>query len=258
MTRKAPATATKPRFTLDEEQRRQVSDCLKHVQIKLEPEKLRLLISDVERGMRQYRMSSDEASDRSVEEELRELWRLGNDPDSPIAQIRAAFCDLSPRARRMVTRKADGWLPLASPNAGYRGDICAWARRGPPELLVSAAATLTMTGANWVDGQSRGDGRRDGKRWEPQILGHVRGTEDKRPKAGRPRKIREFELVARLANEWERATGEFPTLTPKGSRGFAALVHAVFQWLGLPQKTATSTLVAFDKEMKAATDPLQL
>ena len=63
-------------------------------------------------------------------------------------------------------------------NGGFR----AWAQHADRSLLERAVRILTADGGRFVEGRSRGRGKRSESHFEPQILGVTRGVKDERQK----------------------------------------------------------------------------
>ena len=111
-----------------------------------------------------------------------------------------------------------------------------------PPPLVTALRALLSNGARPVQGRSRGGGKRSGPRWEPVIMGEVRGAGTLRHRGGRPEEAARRELVMHLALDWLTATGKPPKQGRSDKTGFGDLAHRVFQWLGLPDGSAAHAL----------------
>lgn len=125
-----------------------------------------------------------------------------------------------------------------------------------PPPLVMALRVLTSSGARPVKGRSRGGGKRSGPRWEPIIMGEVRGAGTARHHSGRPTSDRT--LVMHLALDWLTETGQPPKPGRSDNTGFGDLVHSVFQWLELPD-SATNALRGYWDIVKKrkALEPIQ-
>ena len=74
-------------------------------------------------------------------------------------------------------------------------------------------------------------GRKDRKsktRFEPMIMGIIRGTGEGLGQGGRPNLSARNELVMHLAIDWLNATGTMPQQGRSDKKGFAGLVHIIF------------------------------
>jgi hypothetical protein len=101
-----------------------------------------------------------------------------------------------------------------------------------------------------VRGRSRGRDKRSSDHWEPVIMGRFHGepvdthASQRAPstshvdEGGRPLKEAEYDLVMRLAIDWLHATAKRPQPCRSDETGFGDLVHSVFQWMGLRNKSA--------------------
>jgi len=92
---------------------------------------------------------------------------------------------------------------------------------------------LSAEGARWVAGRSRGGGKRSAPRLEPMAA---------RDRGGRPGNEGHQDLVMHLAIDWLIATDKKPRPSRTDSNGFGDLVHCVFQWLNMPDGSATYAL----------------
>jgi hypothetical protein len=130
-----------------------------------------------------------------------------------------------------------------------------WAISADDQKLVKALRTLTANGGRIVTGRSRGGSKRSHPRFEPSIMGEVRGAGARDHKGGAATKAALHELVMHLALDWLRATGEAPKRGRSDCTGFGDLVHSVLQWCDLPgdsHEAATYVLRRYWGAMKGA------
>jgi hypothetical protein len=142
-----------------------------------------------------------------------------------------------------------------------------WAIDAPPNELILLTRALSGEGQRMVKGRSRGDGKRAPDHFEPVIMGQFRGdpvdTEAsilgpsipaaaKSDQGGRPLKDAEYELVMHLAIDWSHALGDKPRSGRSGNSGFGDLVHSVFQWMGLRNKSAIYALRRYWADVERA------
>jgi hypothetical protein len=180
---------------------------------------------------------------------LRELWRLADQPDAPIGQIRVRLkalpaellADIEERARRRWPVYFEEPAP-ASPSQG-------WLAQVPAEKLAKILPPSISYSGKFVPGRGRGSGRRSRPSYEPMILGVVCGSQASSRSAvgdrencdgtasGRPRDDAALELISFLAVDWTLATRERPVPGRSDRTPFGDLVHQAFGWLELPDAT---------------------
>jgi hypothetical protein len=124
--------------------------------------------------------------------------------------------------------------PFEPPNV-FAARFLAWAESAPDDKLVRALTTLSTEGRQWVRGRSRGGGKRSAPRFEPLIMGIVRGSPEGNSLAGRPSEDARQALVMHLAIDWSGATGQMPEAGRSDRTGFGSLVHSVFEWVYVPK-----------------------
>ena len=247
----------KRRMSLDDEQRRQVRDCLKRENFTLDSERFSRLVAAIEASMSAYQGETSDTTFRKDHDALRKLWELSHreKDELQIGVIWKKIAALPGGAAQYVNHRAPNVLRRLFPDqfaldAAAFANFQVWARDADPECLVSATAVITAESAKWVDGRSRGAGIRSDQKFEPVIFGRVRGDRAKTEgtRGGRPDKSAERQLVRYLAIDWLIATER--TLEPgrTGSRGFTELVDRIFQWLELPSSTSRYALRRYWEE----------
>jgi hypothetical protein len=176
---------------------------------------------------------------RLVHRALRQLWRLANTDDPPIAVIRIAIGRLPLQAERELEDRARfHWSAVFKAEFPSEGFV-AWSRRAPVAGLLEALRSFIADGGARVPGRTRPDDRRSKARFEPRILGQIRGAGDGRQdgaaaaRSGRPCADAADNLVMHLAIDWAMATGLRPRPGRSDRTGFGALVHHVFGWLDI-------------------------
>ncbi len=284
------ATEGETPFRLDDEQRARVGDCLRKGGLSLPPDRLKRLIAGIEASIAHFRATPPDGSFRDAHDALRALWALAEDDDPPIGQLKARLARLPAAARESIGRRVPTVMLrlLGIDLGGPAGELperafdrfLRWTKtpeavqlpEPPPPLpkamaeklpaltgaepvslplLVTALRALSSNGARPVQGRSRGGGKRSGPRWEPVIMGEVRGAGTARHRGGRPANERHRQLVMHLACDWLNATGEPPKPGRSDNTGFGDLVHSVFAWLGLPDDSATYALRHYWRISKA-------
>jgi hypothetical protein len=176
------------------------------------------------------REKADNALFRSQHDSLREIWRIAQEPDPPIRQIRTRLAALPTTSRNYLLRRARGTWPktmLRKP----RCDISVWAQRAPRERLLCRLLATIPEGGVIIPGRRRGESKQSGKRSEPVIMGVARGSGLEAPTGGRPSGTDEVGLIAYLAVDWALATGSFPEKGRSAETPFGDLVHHVFSWV---------------------------
>jgi hypothetical protein len=245
---------------LDDEQREQVRDCLVKGEASL-VEPFDKFISRIESSINHFSTATSEGGFREAHDALREIWLLSRNDDPSPALLRARLKSLLPLALEYLARRARAVLPRLFPGEEIDGEafeppaclaanLFAWAERAEGAKLVTALRVLSADGGRWVGGRSRGGGNRSALRFEPQVLGVTRGSPEPKPKGGRPREDARFELIMHLAMDWHHATGEEPRPGRSDYTDFGDLVHSVFQWLGLPEGSATHLLRRYRASVK--------
>jgi hypothetical protein len=230
-------------FRLDDEQRKQVYDCLKKAGTPLIIS-LDKFIGRLESSIDHFRTAMGKGTLREAHNALTDIARLSRESDPSPALLRVRLSSLPPKALEHVGRRARVVVPRLFPGDVIDGDpfepperfaarFLAWAAAAPPDKLVMALRTLSTdgSGGRWVKGKSRGHGKRSARRFEWRIFGVVRGAPEAKPEGGRPSGDARQELVMHLALDWRHATGQTPKPGRSGATGFGDLVHSVFQWL---------------------------
>jgi hypothetical protein len=239
-------------MALDDEQKRQISDCLRKSSIDLAtPQRLKL-VERIEASIKKYMTSVPELTPGAVRKELETIYSLAEQADPPIGQIRSLVSKLSPQATDHIETRGEIVFPNLFPNYPYSGDFKLWATDLPGLVLVDAVRMIVSTGGQLVQGRSRGEGRRSRAHCAPRILGTVKGSSDDTRRSGRPEKWLEFELVMHLASDWAISTEQFPDLRRSDHSGFGDLVHSVFQWCCLSEGEATYSLRRYKAEIEAS------
>ena len=209
------------------------------------------LLRDVAMTMSAYGAENAESNGamtfREKHDSLRKLWRLAEQPDPPIGQIRARLkelpaelaADIEERAERRWSVYFEEPAP-ATPTKGWLADL-------PKDKFVKIVPPSISYGGMMVPGRGRGSGQRSKPQYEPMILGVVRGSRpslrsatDERSEYdgianGRPRDDAALQLISFLAMDWTKATEQCPGRSDKTP--FGDLVHQIFGWLGLSDAT---------------------
>jgi hypothetical protein len=231
---------------LDEGQRDLLTRCLLKSGTKVSSEDIEQFLGRVARAINTcLREENDYAmTDREVHDALRALYKLTNESDPPLGQIRARIKALPEQVARRFDRLAPGQIPkyyedirnepmpAAEERALRKGGFREWAQVADDRALVWAVQTLTTTGVSIVPGRARGGGKRSRARIEPDILGVARGAGNRAPAGGRPPDS-DFTLglIGAMAEAWKHATGTYPPSGRSDAPGFGELVYSVFQWL---------------------------
>jgi hypothetical protein len=260
---------------LDSDQFDRIRRILKRVGI-TSPHTAQALSEAVAATMSTYRIENVKGAGvmtyREKHDSLRALWRLTEEPDPPVGQIRArlrAFPDeilveIEERAERRWSVHFEEQAPT-TPTKG-------WLAQVPEDKLLKILPTSISYGGQWVPGRGRGTGRRSGPQYEPMILGVVRGSQppsrlatgqeargrsraDARPN-GRPSDDAGLQLISFLAFDWALATEQRPVPGRSDKTPFSDLVHQVFGWLGLPD--ATGALRRYWREWARAVERQRL
>jgi hypothetical protein len=183
---------------------------------------------------------------------------LSHDDDQPVAQLRARIKTLPRRAIDFI----DGRAPTVSRRLFRRKPPITrfqeWATDADPKKLIRMTQVLSAQGGRWVMGRSRGSGKRSYPRWEPQIIGEVRGAGPGDHRGGAPSDNGLIDLIGFLAMDWQLATGSRPKPGRSDKTGFGDLVHSVFQWLRLPEGAATYALRRYWSDLKMSQAPPKL
>jgi hypothetical protein len=227
---------------LDDEARAQVRDCLKKARVSLPRDRFEPLIRGIETSIDNFRTTPVQDPFREAHEALRQLWELSHEVDPSVFLLRNGIRTLPRRAVEYIDDRArivsERLFPDEPPITRFQG----WAINADPRKLLQATRVLSADGARFVEGRSRGAGKRSGYRREPVIMGETRGAEPHNHRGGAPTKDAEFDLVMFLAVDWWLATGHKPRPGRSDKTGFGDLVHSVFQLLRRPEGSATYAL----------------
>lgn len=138
------------------------------------------------------------------------------------------------RARTVIPRLFRGETieeGVSDPPNRVAARLLEWLNSADDRKFVETLRALSGEGGRYVPGRTRGGGKRSRARFEPQIMGEVRGVGGRDHKGGAPTNDAEHELVMHLVLDWSQATGETPKPGRSDHTGFGDLVHSVFQWL---------------------------
>lgn len=242
---------------LDDEERAHIKDCLKKEGISLPPERFKLFVRRIERAIAAFPMPTPDTF-RSDHDAVRSLWQLAHDDDASPGQIRARIQDLPTSALDYVNRRAPRVMACLLPTGERDIPFQAWAASAEREKLIEVTRALTEEGGNVVRGRGRGKGNRSAPRMEPLIMGEMRGAGTRRHHGGRPRHEEQQELIMNLATGWAITTEQLPEPGRSDETGFGDLCHCVFQWLNLPDGSATQALRRYWETIKRykAREPL--
>jgi hypothetical protein len=223
---------------LDGEQRAQVLDCLAKESITLSRERFDRLIREIKTLMKAHLDAEPKGTEREADDALAELWQLSHDDDPSPVLLRMRIQALPRAAADYIDRRFPiVFERLFSAEAPVR-EFQKWAPTADRESLFVMTQLLSAQGARWVEGRSRGGGKRSIARLEP--LRRRAGAERK---GGRPDKGDLQDLIMQLRGDWLYATEAPPKSGGRGDQtGFGDLVHRVFQWLGIPDGSATNAL----------------
>jgi len=219
---------------LDDEQRARVRGCLGKASIKLPLPHFERFVRSIEASIARFRSAVPRRSFREAHDALRSLWRLCQRDDVSVGQVRARLHTLPKIAREQLERRARAVLSQVFPDEDIGNELLTWANRADGKQLLAALHLLLAEGGQIVHGRNRGGGKRSRPRLEPMLLGVVRGGCAPQHIGGAPVDDAARELVMHLAVDWLAATEQVPPAGRRDSKGFADLVHSVFQWLNLP------------------------
>lgn len=251
-------------------------DCLRRILKRADtasPQTAQTLARAVAATMSAYRAENAESDGgptyREKHDLLRELWRLAEQPDPPIGQIRARLKKLPAEVLADIEERAERRWPVyfeepapATPSQGWLAEV-------PAEKLVKILPPGISCGGIMVPGRGRESGRRSRAQFEPMILGVVRGSRPSSKPAtvervpnrtevgatpnGRPRDEAALQLISFLAADLTLATGQRPVPGRSDKTPFGDVVHQVFGWLGLPD--ATGALRRYWREWRQRAEP---
>ena len=240
---------------LDDEKRDRLKRCLRKSGDGVSNSGFEKFDHDVTRAMEIFLedTANNAMTGREVHNAIREIWKLANEPDPPVGQIRARIKALP----EQVIRKFDYLgrqeipkfygpgispglvggdqtaMPRIEEEALRNGGFRSWAAVANDQSLIWAVLTLPpVTGLVIVQGRSRRTGKRSSPGVEPYINRIARGAGDGMPRVGRPSSLDfKISLIGKLAHAWERTTGTFPPVGRSDETGFGELIHCVFHWL---------------------------
>ena len=226
---------------LDDEQWACVKDCLRKEGISLPPERFELFVRKIEWAILAYPTATPDTF-RSDHDAVRRLWRLCHDDDPSPGQIRAGIQTLPTGAIDYLNRRAPRVMACLVPSEKCDVPFQIWAASAEREKLIDVTRALTEQDVNVVPGRTRGKGNRSAPRMESKIMGVMRGAKKRHHHGGRPRHEEQQQLIMNLATDWATMTGQLPKSGRSDQTGFGDLCHCVFQWLDLPDGSATQAL----------------
>jgi hypothetical protein len=228
-------------FSLDDEQRAHVKDCLRKEGISLPPERFELFVRKIERAILEFPTATPDTF-RSDHDAVRRLWQLCHNDDPSPDQIRARIQNLPKGAIDYLNRRAPRVMACLLPAKQRDIPFHTWAASAKRAKLIDVTRAVTEQAARIVEGRSRGNGKRSASRMEPRIMGETRGVGTRHHHGGRPRHEEQQKLILYLATEWATMTDQEPKQGRGDQTGFGGLCHCVFQWLDLPEGSATHAL----------------
>lgn len=159
---------------------------------------------------------------------LKRLWVRINQTVPSIGLIRAHVLSLPRTAKNHLMRRgALLWPSLLAKDFSER-IFDAWVRSVNPSELIRVLQALINEGGMIIKGRKD---RKSQQIFEPMIMGIIRGTGEGLGQGGRPSPSSRDELVMHLAIDWLNATGMAPHNGRSEKKGFAGLVHAIFNVL---------------------------
>jgi hypothetical protein len=210
-----------------------------------------------------YGMTSREIHDR-----LRRLFRLAEQPDPPVGQIRAPLKEMPPEIRAEIEERAERRWPVYFGEPAPTNLPPGWLADLPKDRILAILPRSIPWGGMMVPGQLRKSGRRSRPHYEPMIRGVVRRSGSISKSAtgeltsggaatgglanGRPRDDDALELISFLAMDFALATGQRPVPRRSDRTPFGDLIHQAFGWLGLPD--ATGALRRYWREWEQAVE----
>lgn len=243
------------RYRLNDVQRALVRGCLNKAEISLPQDRFKRLVGDLETSIDHFRNTPLEGTYREAHDALRALWKRCYLDEPPVRVLRDELRKLPKAAVASVARRARVVIPRLFPGETIEDDVSdspdrlaarflVWAASADDQKLVEALRVLSADGGRGVAGRSRGGGKRSRARFEPVIIGEVRGVGTRDHTGGRPAEAARHELVMHLAVDWLTATGQAPEAGRSDSIGFGDLVHSVFQWLDVSADTSEAASYA--------------
>lgn len=242
---------------LDEEQRARVKDCLRKDGMSLPSERFERFVRKIERAILAFPSPTPDTF-RSDHDAVRGLWHLAHDDDASPDQIRARIQKLPTGAIKYLNRRTPRVMECLLPSEECDVPFQSWVTSAEREKLIAVTRALTEEGGNVVRGRGRGKGDRSAPRIEPLIMGEMRGAGTRRHHGGRPRHEEQQELIVSLATDWAEMTDQLPEPGRSDQTGFGGLCHCVFQWLDLPDGSASHALRQYWETIKKykAREPL--
>ena len=236
------------------------------------PQTVETLARSVAETMSVYRAENAESEGatnfREKHDSLRELWRLAEQTDPPLGQIRARLRALPAEVSTDIEERAERRWPLYFEEPAPGTQSKGWLADVPEDRLLKVLPPSISYGGRFVPGRGRGAGRRSKPQYEPMILGVVRGSRPSSKSAivecgeydrvpnGRPRDDAGLQLISFLAMDWTLATEQRPVPGRSDQTPFGDLVHQVFGWLGL--REATGALRRYWREWARAVERKRL
>jgi hypothetical protein len=236
---------------LDDDQRRRLRDCLAKDELNLRFDKFERLTHDIEASIALFFSVETADSFRKAHDILAELWGMAHDTDPQVGVLRGRIQRLSKQPLEYVERRWANVRLRLFPEVPRKQGFQDWALKADEEELLTALRVITAEGAKATVGRSRGDGKRSSTRVAPIIMGEARGAGSQTHRGGRPRADERKTLVMHLALDWLQGTDNMPAPGRDGYGGFSDLVHAVFEWLNLPEGAAAYALRHYWAEVAA-------
>jgi len=246
-------------YRLNDEERARVQDCLTKDGVSLPRDRFERLVHGLEGSIQHFLTAVPEGNFRDSHNALRDLWQLSHQNDPPVGVIRARIQSLPEKALERLELRWPRVMAALFPAKGPTPRFQTRAASADREMLIAATRALSAEGERIVPGRSRGAGKRSAPRLEPFIMGETRGAGTRHHHGGRPKDESYQSLIMRLALDWLSATGEPPKSGRSDHTGFGDLCHCVFQWLNLPEGSATHALRQYWTTVKKykALEPLK-
>lgn len=201
-----------------------------------------------------------------VRKSLLKLWKAAESGKEK-AELTGLLSASSSSAVEYLERRAERIWPVLGLGPLFQSGLLEWAQTATRDDLATMVLRCIAEGREFVEGRNRPSGRPSQGKFEPVILGMAEGATGKKSnkvpliltdpdfcplpptsKAGRSSVDAEIELIASLANDWYRVTGQLKVGGRSDRNPMVEFVTSIFEWAAIDG--VESALRVYWSEMK--------
>lgn len=225
------------------------------------------LLQEAESSVRLYLGHKDGAFQHGeIRNFLLRVWKAAEMGQGK-AELICLLSASSSSAIEYLERRAERIWPSLGLGPLFQSGLLEWAQTATRDDLATMLLRCIAEGREYVEGRNRPSGRPSQGKFEPVILGVAEGATGKKSnkvpliftdpdfcplpptsKAGRSSVDAEIELIASLANDWYRVTGQLKVGGRTDRNPMVEFVTSIFEWAAIDG--VESALRVYWSEMK--------